>query len=626
MQTDSSVVRSVRLASALALALAASVATAAEGTASVPAVVVTATRVPMPLEEVLAPVIVIDRATIERSAANDAADLLRFHAGVEVARTGGPGQPTSVFIRGADSNHTLVLIDGVRINPGTIGLPALQNVTPDMVERIEVVKGPRSALWGSDAIGGVVNIVTRRGSRDGWVVEAGYGDYDTRKASVNGGFGMGERASLDFGVAWLDSDGFPTRTGDDTDRGYDNLNANLQWRAAIGAGEVSLQHWRAEGTSEYSDFFLTPVDQDFETSATSAALRLPVGRTGGARVAVARVTDRIDQNQSGDFLRTDRDSLDVQFDWQATAVHALGVGAMHYAEDASSESYGSGFDAQTESTSAFVQDRLDIGPHGALLALGYTDHETAGSALTWNAEYGYTFNAGRTRAFALAGSGFRAPDATDRYGYGGNPLLEPERSRNYEAGVRHALTERQTVELSAFQNDVEDLIEFVVTDFDTFQGENRNLAQARTRGIEAAWRYAGEAWQAHVEAIQQDPRNREDDSVLLRRAKQSVTAGVTRAFGPVQLGLDVLVAGERKDFGATAPVTLDGYVLANLSAQWQATPSLALVARVENLLDEDYELASTYNTPDRGVYVTVRYAPAKAGAPARAASLTQIAK
>ena len=114
--------------------------------------------------------------------------------------------------------------------------------------------------------------------------------------------------------------------------------------------------------------------------------------------------------------------------------------------------------------------------------------------------------------------------------------------------------------------------------------------------------------------------------MLLRRAKQSVTAGVTRGFGPVQLGLDVLVAGERQDFGATAPVTLDGYVLANLTAQWQATPSLALVARVENLLDEDYELASTYNTPDRGVYVTVRYAPAKAGAPARAASLTQIAK
>ncbi|HET9695153.1 MAG TPA: TonB-dependent receptor [Steroidobacteraceae bacterium] len=620
MRTNVSVDRSVRGTAAVALALIVCIAAQAAEQPTLPTVVVTATRVAVPLEEVLAPVIVIDRDTIERSAANDAADLLRFHAGLDVARTGGPGQPTSVFIRGSDSNHTLVLVDGVRINPGTIGLPALQNVTPDMVERIEVVKGPRSALWGSDAIGGVVNVVTRRGSRDGWVVEAGYGDYDTRKASVNGGFNLGERTSLDFGVAWLDSDGFPTRTGDDTDRGYENLNGNVQLRTAVGAGELALQHWRAEGTSEYSDFFLTPVDQDYATSTTSASLRLPMAARGEARVAVAHMEDRIDQNQSADFLRTERDSVDAQFDWQATDVHALGIGAMHYSEDASTESYGSGFEEQTDSTSVYLQDRITTGPHLALLALGYTDHETAGSAFTWNAEYGYTFNGGRTRAFALAGAGFRAPDATDRYGYGGNPGLEPEQSRNYEIGLRHALTGRQTLEVSAFQTDIEDLIEYVVTDFETYEGQNRNVAEARIRGVEAAWRYAAEAWQVHVEAIYQDPRNRDDDSLLLRRAQESLTAGVTRAFGPVQLGLDVLATGERQDFGSPDPVTLDGYVLANLTAQWQATPSLALVARVENLLDEEYELASTYNTPDRGVYFTVRYAPAKPAALARTAS------
>jgi vitamin B12 transporter len=574
-------------------------------------VVVTATRVPAPLQEVLAPVIVIDRATIERSAATDAADLLRFHAGLDVARNGGPGQPTSVFIRGAESNHTLVLIDGVRINPGTIGLPALQNVTPDMVERIEVVKGPRSALWGSDAIGGVINVVTRRGSRDGWVAEAGYGDYDTRRASLNGGIDLGERTALDFGMSWLDSAGFPTRTDDATDRGYENLNANVQLRADVGPGELSLQHWRAAGTSEYSDFFLTPVDQDFETSTTSAAVRLPVGTTGAARVSVARLEDDIDQNQSADFLHTERDSVDAQFDWQASQAHAFSVGAMYYSEDASSESYGTGFDERTHAVSAYVQDRIAAGPHLALLALGYTDHQTAGSALTWNLEYGYTFNEGRTRAFGLSGAGFRAPDATDRYGYGGNPALEPERSRNYELGLRHALDSRHTVTVSAFQTDIEDLIEFVVTDFETFEGINRNVAEARIRGLEASWRYAGETWQAHVEATRQEPRNLADDSVLLRRAEESVTAAVTRAFGPVQLGVDVLWAGDRQDLGATGTVTLESYVLANLTAQWQATRSLALIARVENLLDEDYELVSTYNTPDRGVYFTVRYAPGR---------------
>jgi vitamin B12 transporter len=207
-----------------------------------PPVIVTATRVPTPVDEVLAPVIVIDRETIERSAPGDASDLLRFHAGLEVARNGGPGQTTALFIRGADSNHTLVLVDGVRINPGTIGLAAIQNIPPDMIERIEVVKGPRSSLWGTDAIGGVINIVTRRGTHDGWAAEAGYGDYDTRKASFNGGLPVGEHVDVDFGASWIESDGFPTRTTDHTDRGFDNLSMSGQVRADVGQAQVSLRH------------------------------------------------------------------------------------------------------------------------------------------------------------------------------------------------------------------------------------------------------------------------------------------------------------------------------------------------------------------------------------------------
>jgi vitamin B12 transporter len=576
-------------------------------------VVVTATRVPTPLDEVLAPVVLIDRATIERSNAGDTADLLRFHAGLEIARNGGPGQPTSMFIRGAESNHTLVLVDGVRINPGTIGLPALQNISPDMIERIEVVKGPRSTLWGSDAIGGVVNIVTRRGARDGWVAEAGYGDYDTRRASLNGGVAIGERAELDVGVSWTDSDGFPTRTFDDVDRGYDNLSANVALRADLGPAEVNLQHWRTEGTSEYSDFFLAPVDQDFLTSSTAASVRIPVGANGEARIALSHLEDQIEQNQSQDFLDTRRDTLDAQYDWKLSDVHAPGVGVMYSREDASSESFGEGFDEDTDAVNVYVQDRITAGPHLALLALGYTDHDTAGSAVTWNAEYGYTFNAQRTRAFALAGSGFRAPDATDRYGFGGNPDLEPEQSENYEIGVRHSLSDTQSLSLSAFHTEIDDLIDFTILSFDPFEGENRNVARARIRGVEAAWSYTGSLWRAHVEAIYQQPRDLADDSPLLRRAEESLTVGVTRALGPVLLGLDVLATGERKDFGFPDDITLDSYVLANLTAQWQVNAGFALIARVENLLDEDYELASTFNTPGRGVYVAMRYAPGRKG-------------
>ena len=579
-------------------------------TATEPVIVVTATRVPTPLDAVLAPVLVIDRETIERSAAGDATDLLRFHAGLDLSRNGGPGQTSSVFIRGANSNHTLVLIDGVRINPGTIGLAALQNIPPEMIERIEVVKGPRSALWGTDAIGGVINIVTRRGSQDGWTAQAGYGDYDTRSASVNGGLTLGGKTDLDLGVAWADSAGFPTRAGDHINRGFDNLSTTAQLRTDVGPAQLALRYWSAAGTTQYSDFNLAPLDQDFADSTAAAELSMPVANRGRATFTLSHFEDRIDQNQSPDYLRTLRDSATAQFDWTASAANALGAGAMYSHETASSESYGDVLHADTDSLNLYVEDRITSGPHQAMLALGYSDYQSAGSEVTYNAEYGYAIEA-RTRLYALAGSGFRAPDATERYGFGGNPALKPEVSRNYELGLRGALSDRQTLEFSAFRNDIRDLIEFVTLSYDPYQGQNQNVAEARIEGLESAWSYAGDGWQARVEAIYQDPRNLQDNTQLLRRARQSLTASVARTLGPVVLGVDLLATGERKDFGLPQPVTLGGYVLANLTAQWQVMRTLAVVSRVENLLNTRYELADTYNTPSRGVYVTLRYIPTR---------------
>jgi vitamin B12 transporter len=584
-------------------------------------VFVTATRSPTPLDEILASVLVIDRAAIEASAAGDVPELLRFHAGLDLARNGGPGQTTAVFIRGADSNHTLVLVDGVRINPGTIGLAALQNIPPAMIERIEVVKGPRSALYGSDAIGGVINVITRRGAHDGWSAEAGVGDYDSRQAGLSGGFTT-QHLEFELGAYWADSAGFPTRSDDSTDRGYDNLSTNAQLRAAVGRAEVALRHWSAQGTTEYSDFYLTPVDQDYQDSTTALAVSWPVGADAQVEVGGSRFEDRIEQNQSADFLKTVRYGTNVQADWRATATQSLAAGAMYSSEQASSESYGTAMRATTDTLNLFVQDSLAAGPHRGLVALGYTDHETAGNAWTWNLEYGYTFAAG-TQLYGLVGSGFRAPDATDRYGFGGNPDLEPERSNNYEAGIRHRFQGRHSVSLAAFRNDIDDLIEFVTLSYDPFYGENRNVDRARIEGIEAAYEYDAAPWRVRLEAIHQDPRNLTSGEELYRRVSDSVTVTAQRRFGPVALGLDVLYAGERKDFGWPQPVTLDSYVLANLTASWQLTRALSVNGRIENLLNEQYELADTFNTPDRGLYVTVRYTPGSrapavvAAAPAR---------
>lgn len=568
-------------------------------------VIVTATRLPVPQDEVLASTLVIDRQTIEQSGGGDPGDLLRFHAGLDLARNGGPGQTTAVFIRGADSNHTLVMVDGIRVNPGTIGLAPLQSIAPSSIERIEVVKGPRSALWGTDAIGGVVNVITRRSAPDTWTAEVGYGAYDTQQASLSGGTALGG-VNVAVGVNWIDSSGFPTRTDDDVKRGFDDLSGTASIGTRIGDADVAVSYWRSAGTTQYSDFFLAPVDQDYATSTLAFTVALPLGDALDARFGASHFDDEIVQNQSTDYLRTRRDTLDAQFDWRV-AIGTLSAGAMATREYASSRSYGDQYESDTDTVNLFLQDQYEYGPHRLLAALGYTDHETAGDAWTWNLEYGYTF-AGTTQVYALGGTGYRVPDATDRYGYGGNPDLAPERSLNLEAGLRHRISGTQSVSVAYFRNQIDDLIEFVVTSWEPFDGENQNVDRARISGLEAAWEYASGPWQARVEAIHQDPRNLTTGARLYRRADDSLTVSLTRALGPVDLGLDMLATSDRKDYGFPAPVTLASYTLLNLNARWHATRALTVGARLENALNTDYELADGYNTPGRGLYVTVGYA------------------
>jgi vitamin B12 transporter len=587
-------------------ALAAITLSAATGAADpLEPVVVTATRTAQSLDEALQSVEVITRAELERLPAGDVADALRLRAGVEVARTGGPGQQTSLFLRGTESNHVLVMVDGVRINPGTIGSAAVQNITPEMVERIEVVKGPRSTLYGSDAIGGVVNVVTRQGAATGVAAEVGAGSFDTRTAGLSAAL-AGERAEASLSAYWLDSEGFPTRTGDDVARGYRNLSVNGSLRGSAGDVDLAARAWHASGTSEYSDFFVTPVDQDFVNSTFALEASVEPAERWRSRLLVGHATDDIGQNQSPDFLRTRRWQLDWQNDLTLGDHHALTAGLLLQDEDAESESYGLGFDTRTATRLFYAQDQASFGRHRLLLAAGYTDHDSFGGHLTWNAEYGLALGEAGS-AWVSAGTAFRAPDATDRYGFGGNPDLEPESSRSIELGIRHRLGARHQLSLVAFRNDIEDLIQYVVTDYTTYDGENRNVEQARTTGIEAAWEFASGPWFARAAATLQDPRDVAADAPLLRRARENLTVALARRFGPHEFAIDVLAAGEREDFGFPGPVKLDGYILANLSARVSLPLSWTLVARLENVLDEQYELARGYNTMDRSLFVSLRH-------------------
>jgi vitamin B12 transporter len=601
-----------RIALAVTAACAANLATAQD---DLEQTIVTATRTPRALDSVGTPVLVISRNDIERSLASDVSEILQQQAGLEIARNGGPGQTTSLFTRGTESNHTVVLVDGVRINPGTIGGAALQNIAPESLERIEIVKGPGSSLYGTDAIGGVVQLFTRGAEKTGASAGATFGSNSTQQLFGDAAWSS-DRVKLGVGGGYTESDGMPTFVDDDVDRGYRDVTARVFGEvAASDSLKFRARGWNSAGRTEYStQTFSDPpyaaVSQDFENSVYSFESEYRRNDGFGVRASVGRTVDNIEQLQPGfgptefDYARTRRVTGEVQADLARMGTHSVSIGAAHSDERARAQSFGTVIDEGTMVNQGFVQDQFDLGRLNSRLAVGYVDHETFGGELTWNADFGIAFGQG-TRITLSGGKAFRAPDSTDRFGFGGNPDLQPEVSEQLELTLRQNFG-RQQAWLSAFDNQIDDLITYV---FDpvTFDGRNENVDRAHIKGVELGYQFTGEAWRARAEITLQDPRDETSDERLLRRSREALVLAVSRDVGPLGVGIDVQAYGNRKDVSFPDNVTLDSYALLNATLRYRINEALTLQARLENALDEDYTLVQGYRTEDRSYTIGVRF-------------------
>jgi len=558
-------------------------------------IVVTATRNQISINDSTVPVTVIDRQQIEQSLATDLSELLRFEAGIDIGRNGGPGQVTSVFMRGTESNHTLLLIDGVRVNPGTIGGAAFQHVAPEVIERIEIVKGPRSSLYGTEAIGGVINVRTRQAESSSFDTSLGYGSFNTRSANANGAF-VGKKGVVGATLNWQDTDGYAIRTDSDIERGYDNLTANIYGTRRFGFGEVSLRHWQTSGNVEYLDFFLAPVDQDFNNQTTAVELVNDIGERSRSKLILSYMIDDIQQNQSVDFVKSKRLALDWQYSVNLKH-HGVTGGIYLVDENASAASFGSGFDEDTAINALFLNDSIDYGRHRGFLAARFTNHETFGNNVTWNAEYAFDVN-DRLTLNAGLGTAFRAPDASDRFGFGGTIDLDAESAEELQLGARYQVADRHMLKLELYANDIDNLIEFDFTDF-TLQ----NIGKAEIRGAELDYEYQGDSFSIRASVIKQSAENADTGARLLRRADESLTINYTQNIGQHRIGITVLASGDREDFAATLP----GYVLANLTGQLNFGDNLQFNVRIENILDTKYETASQFRMQERSAYVELKY-------------------
>jgi vitamin B12 transporter len=573
-----------------------------------PDIVVTATRTPQTQGTTVVPVEVISKETLNHSPAFDINDILRFHSGLEIGRTGGPGQAASVFMRGLDSNHTLVLLDGIKLNPATIGGAALHNINPALLQRVEIVKGPRSSLYGAEAMGGVIQLLTtpthyQKGTRTESQISGSR--YDTYQLDANL-LHQDTWGHARMGFAHLRSQGFPTRHDSDLNSAHDNTNFNLGASLYLGDLEIAASHFQAQGNTAYLDYFLTPQDQDYRTQVSRLTVNAALNPQWDSQIQLGRMEDKIIQQQSMDFAHTERLSVEWQNDWRLNAHHLVSAGIHLTREKARSLIFAAGFEVDIDSHAVFIQDDYRSANHHFTAGLRYTHHEAFAAHGSGSFDYAYHFTPS-LRLMAGIGSAYRAPDATDRFGYGGNPELNPEVSYHAESGVQWRPDTHQQWDWRIFYTQVHDLITF--HDPDGYQGalpgQNQNLDRARNRGSELTYARQDGAWHTVIGAVWQQPRNRDNGRALARRADYQLKASTAYHQGAITWRTDILHSGKRRDSDFSEH-ELSAYSLLNLSFNWNFAPSWAVFAKLENALAEEYELAQGYRTTGRAMWLGIR--------------------
>lgn len=578
----------------------------AQDTHAADEIVVTATRTAQTADETLAAVTVITRQDIERRQAQSLPEALTGLPGLGLANSGGAGKVTSLYLRGTESDHVVVLIDGVRIGSATTGAAAIQDLPIEAVERIEIVRGPLSSLYGSEAIGGVIQIFTRRGGGAlAPYASLGVGRYGTQQAAA-GISGGGAQSWFNLAASHYRTSGFSARrTGEADADGYRNDAVNLRAGHRFAPGtELDAHLLGAWGRSEFDG----SVQDESESAqlALGLALRHRFGERWYARLSLGQGRDESDNYKDGVYrssFDTRRTTLAWLNDLQLGADRLLTLGLDRQQDRvAGSTAYAVN---ERDRTGVFAQFQAGAGAHDFKLSLRRDDDSQFGAATTGNAAWGMALGGGLRTRLAY-GTAYKAPTFNELYYPGfGNPALGPERSSSLEAGLSGRYGGGRW-ELAAYETRVDDLIGYDASYTPV------NIDRARLRGVEAAaaWRVGG--WDAALNATWQDPENRASGAhrgnLLPRRAERSLRLDVERALGAWSLGGSLRLEGHRYDDLANT-TRLDGYALVDLRAEYRPARAWRLQARLENLFDRDYETAATYNQPGRGLYLTLRWQP-----------------
>lgn len=636
---------------ALAAALAMTAPAAAEQLIyTLPDVVVTPTRVPMPAEQASSTVTVITGEEIQQRQQRDIVEVLREVPGLSVVQSGGRGSQTSIFIRGAGSRHTVVLVDGIQVSDPSVPNNAFDfaHLTTDLIERVEVVRGPQATIYGADAIGGVINIITRRGAGPLTAfaeLEAGSFATFNQRAGLSGGtdlydYSLGVSHNKTEGVNITPKRLWPAALNYDEQDGYENWTGQVRLGLRPLDGlEVTLTARRIN-TRQEIDSGLNDPNSESRTFQTFGRVEAVAELFDGAfesRLGFALTvhdrdsTDSPDPNNAFEVVDTENEGRRTVVDWQGTVYaiphNTLTLGVEYERESMSNTGFILGqfslFTSRAkeddEVIAGYFQDTIEIGDRVFLTGGVRIDaHQSFGRQLTWRTGATYLHRETGTKLKASYATGFVAPSLFERFGqsvftifglnfpFVGNINLQPEESRGWEAGFEQVLLDGR---LSFGALYFHTIIDNLITTNAAFT-TNINLGEARTWGSEAFVAYRPADWAElrldHSYVRAEDGSNGQD---LLRRPKHKLSLAATVVpWEGATVTFDAVYVGRRADGDVVnfQRISKGSYAVANLVGSYQVNDRLRLFLRIENLFDRDYDDPDGFAHPGLSAFAGLR--------------------
>lgn len=583
--------------------------------------VVSANRFEQPISSILAPVTVVTREDIDHWQSNTVIDVLRRLPGVDVAQSGGRGQLSSLFVRGTNSGHVLVLVDGIRLNQaGVSGSSDMSQIPLSMVQRIEYIRGARSAVYGSDAIGGVINIITGR-SKSGTTLEATLGSYGyqnytgstqqqigkktkvTASASYNYTWGFDVEARGNTGgISQPDRDGFMNKTlwlglehqfsdefsGFARAYGYDNrtkYDAEPSWDYA---GVITDTRELSSRNYDVGVKFTKGIYSSQLISSYSHLKDYDFDPRKGRYDKSSLLKDSEQYNlQWGNTFKLDNGGISTGIDWNRQSIQP---NHNFIAKKRSVDDTGLYITGQNQFNQVTVEG-----------AVRSDYHSKYGWHSTWQTGAGWEFIEGY-RLIGSYATAYKAPTLDQLYGrWGPNENLNPEESAQWEGGIE-GLSGPLDWSLTAYRNDIDNMIDF------SPKGQYSNIKKARIKGVE--WVGDMDTWIFHHQLTLQyiDPRNKETNQILSRRAKQQVKYQLDWNMAAVEMGLTYQYIGQRYDINESYQRTkVGGVSLWDITAAYPITSHLTIRGKIANMFDKDYETAYGYRTAGREYFLTGSY-------------------